>query len=42
MNHSTISADVISYTSLSEEEKRQLETGIKELLSDLTKKYKIY
>lgn len=42
MNNATISADVISYTSLSEEEKRQLETGIKGLLSDLTKKYKKY
>ncbi len=42
MNYSTISADVISYASLSEEEKRQLEIGIKELLSDLTKKYKKY
>lgn len=39
MNYATISADVISYTSLLEEEKRQLETGIKALLSDLTKKY---
>ncbi len=42
MNYSTISADVISYTSLFEKEKRQLETGIKELLSDLTKKYEKY
>ncbi len=42
MNYSTISADVISYTSLLEEEKRELETGIKELLSDLTKKYEKY
>ncbi|MFW6225215.1 MAG: fumarate hydratase, partial [Bacteroidota bacterium] len=39
MNYATISADVISYTSLLEEERRRLETGIKELLSDLTKKY---
>jgi len=39
MNYATISADVISYTSLFEEERRRLETGIKELLSDLTKKY---
>jgi hypothetical protein len=42
MNYSTISADVISYTSLLEEEKRELETGIKELLSDLTNKYETY
>lgn len=42
MNYSTISADIISYTSLSEEEKRELETGIKELLSDLTNKYENY
>lgn len=42
MNYSTISADVISYTSLLEEEKRELETGIKELISDLTNKYKEY
>ncbi len=42
MNYATISADVISYTSLSEEEKRQLEKGIKELLSDLRNKYEKY
>jgi|GEM_PF-2124235 len=42
MNYATISADVISYTSLLEEEKRKLETGIKELLSDLTNKYEKY
>ena len=42
MNYSTISADVISYTSVLEEEKRELETGIKELLSYLTKKYEKY
>lgn len=42
MNDATISADVISYTSLLAEEKRQLETGIKALLSDLTKKYEKY
>ncbi|QKG80356.1 fumarate hydratase [Tenuifilum thalassicum] len=42
MNCSTISADVISYTSLFEDEKRELETGIKELLSNLTKKYEKY
>ncbi|MDI3527248.1 MAG: hypothetical protein PWR03_1431 [Tenuifilum sp.] len=42
MNCSTISADVISYTSLFEDEKRILETGIKELLSQLTNKYEKY
>ncbi|HKK81879.1 MAG TPA: hypothetical protein VJ909_06510 [Prolixibacteraceae bacterium] len=39
MNYATISADVISYTSLLEDEKRLLEIGIKALLTDLTKKY---
>lgn len=42
MNCSTISADVISYTSLLGKEKRELEIGIKKLLSDLTNKYKKY
>jgi hypothetical protein len=42
MNYATISADVISYTSLSEGEKRKLETAIKGLLSDLTEKYSSY
>lgn len=42
MNFSTISADVISYTSLYEDEKRTLESGIKELITDLTKKYQDY
>jgi hypothetical protein len=42
MNSATISADVITYTSLLEDEKRKLESGIKELLADLTKKYKKY
>jgi hypothetical protein len=42
MNYATISADVISYTSLLEEEKRELEAGIKEILSDLTNKYEKY
>jgi hypothetical protein len=40
MNFATISADVISYTSLLEDEKRKLESGIKELLGELTEKYK--
>lgn len=40
MNYATISADVISYTSLWEEEKRLLESGIKGLLSDLAIEYK--
>lgn len=39
MTCSAISADVISYTSLSEGEKRLLEEGIRRLLADLTKKY---
>lgn len=38
-NFATISADVISYTSLSEDEKIQLESGIKELINYLTEKY---
>ena len=42
MNFATLSADVISYTSLLEDEKRRLESGIKEFLSDLTKKYEKY
>ena len=40
MNYATISADVISYTSLSETEKRKLEAGIKKLLGDLSEKYR--
>jgi hypothetical protein len=40
MDFATISADVISYTSLNETEKRKLESGIKQLLSNLTEKYK--
>lgn len=40
MDFATISADVISYTSLTEFEKRKLETGIKQLLSDFTETYK--
>jgi len=40
MNFATISADVISYTSLSEGEKRKLENSIKHLLSELSEKYK--
>lgn len=39
-NFATLSADVISYTSLKEEEKRRLETAIKELLAELTDNYK--
>lgn len=41
-NFATISADVISYTSLAEEEKRELESAIKQLLFDLTVKYGKY
>lgn len=40
MNFATISADVISYTSLSEIEKRTLESGIKQVLDDLSLKFK--
>jgi hypothetical protein len=39
MNYATISADVISYTSLPENEKRKLESGLKKLLGDLSQKY---
>lgn len=39
MNYATLSADVISYTSLPEVEKRNLETGIRKLLDELTRKY---
>lgn len=42
MNYATISADVISYTSLPEDEKRHLESEIKRLLGELTKKYSKY
>ncbi|HEX2937112.1 MAG TPA: RNA polymerase subunit sigma-70 [Bacteroidales bacterium] len=41
-NFATISADVISYTSLAEEEKRGLESAIKQLLLDLTVMYGKY
>lgn len=41
-NFATLSADVISYTSLKEEEKRKLESAIKQLLFDLTVKYGKY
>ena len=40
MNYATISADVISYTSLPEKEKRKLESGIKQLLIDLSERFK--
>lgn len=40
MDYATISADVISYTSLSETEKRKLESGIKQLLSDLSERFR--
>lgn len=39
MHFATISADVISYTALSETEKRLLESGIRELLTDLTSRF---
>jgi hypothetical protein len=40
MSLATISADVISYTSLADDEKRKLEKGIRDLLSDLSVRYK--
>ncbi len=42
MNYATLSADVISYTSLPEEAKRKLESGIRNLLDELSHKYKRY
>lgn len=42
MNYATISADVISYTSLTEVEKRKLEQGIKQILDELAVVYKSY
>jgi len=36
MNYATISADVISYTLLPEPEKRKLESGIRQLISDFS------
>ena len=40
MNFATISADVISYTSLKDSERRKLESDIKQLINDLSEKYK--
>jgi hypothetical protein len=40
MNSSTISADIISFTSLADEDKRKIELNIKQLISDLTDRYK--
>jgi len=40
MNFGTISADVISYTALSQDEKRKLESDIQGLLKELSGKYK--
>lgn len=42
MKSSTISADIISFTSLALEDKRRLELLIKKLLSDLTQRYNDY
>lgn len=39
MEYATISADIISYTSLSESDKRKLESDIKQLLSDLSQRF---
>jgi hypothetical protein len=39
MNYASISADVVSYTSLSTSERRMLENGIKQLLDDLKRDY---
>jgi hypothetical protein len=40
MNFATISADIISYTSLPELEKRSLESGIRNLLSGLSERFR--
>lgn len=40
MNSASISADIISYTSLCEEDKRNVEKEVKDLLAELTKIYK--
>ncbi len=42
MNSSTISADIVSYTSLGIDDKRKLELLIKKLLAELTDSYKKY
>jgi len=39
MDFATISADVIEYTSLTTTEKRELESGVRQVLSELTEKY---
>lgn len=39
MEYATISADIISFTSLSESDKRKLESDIKQLLSDLSQRF---
>ncbi|MCG6189307.1 hypothetical protein [Maribellus maritimus] len=39
MSYATVSADVISYTSLTQTEKRELESVIKQLLEDLSENY---
>ncbi len=40
MNSSTISADIISYTSLTADDKRKIELYIRQLISELTETYK--
>nr|WP_320119545.1 hypothetical protein [uncultured Marinifilum sp.] len=40
MNKASISADIISYTSLSQIDKRQIESDIKKLLIELSERYK--
>lgn len=40
MNSSTISADIVSFTSLSDEDKRKIELQIKLLINDLTERYR--
>jgi hypothetical protein len=40
MNSSTISSDIISFTSLTDEDKRKIELQLKLLLGDLTERYK--
>jgi hypothetical protein len=40
MNSSTLSADIISYTSLAVEDKRKIEFSVRQLILELTEKYK--
>ncbi|MFW5754632.1 MAG: hypothetical protein ACOCV9_07495 [Marinilabiliaceae bacterium] len=40
MNRATISADIVSYTSLADEDKREIERKTRELLGQLSQKYR--